>query len=177
MPRVLIYGFGPYMSFRENVTEKTIRTLPRMAGVRTRVFDVRFDRAMFERALARAKPDIVIGLGQHPRARKLRLERRAHPRGDPRTGRRVTLDLPHTADTTVTYDAGDYVCNFSMWIAGGWCGKNGARFAFIHVPGGYPPRRLARYLGDCLRKSRTGAGARSSLRAPGRSKSGRSARR
>lgn len=177
MPRVLIYGFGPYRQFHDNVTERTIRSLPRVAGVRTVVFDVRFDRAMFERALARANPELVIGLGQHPRARKLRLERRAHPKGKPRTGRRVTLDLPRTADTTTSYDAGDYVCNFSMWVACGWCSQRGARFAFIHVPGGYAPRRLASYLWNCLRKLRTDAGARSSLRGRGRSKSGRSARR
>lgn len=170
MGKVFLYGFGPYQSFRDNVTEKTIRALPRIAGVQRRVFEVKFDRAMFERALARAKPDIVIGLGQHPRARKLRLEQRCHPRGNPRTARFVSLRLPRTADTTVTYDAGDYVCNFSMWVAGGWCRQSGARFAFIHVPRGYAPERLVHYLSDCLRKCRMDAAVRSSPRGRVRSR-------
>lgn len=170
MAAVFIYGFGPYMSFRDNVTEKTVRALTRMAGVQRRVFDVTFDRAMFERAFARVNPEIVIGLGQHPRARKLRLEQRCHPRGNPRTARFVSLRLPRTAQTTVTYDAGDYVCNFSMWVAGGWCGKNGARFAFIHVPRDYPPARLVGYLRRFLRKGRMGAAGRSFPRGQVRSR-------
>jgi pyrrolidone-carboxylate peptidase len=170
MAAVYIYGFGPYMSFRDNVTERTVRALPRIAGVQRRVFEVKFDRAMFERALARARPDIVIGLGQHPRARKLRLEQRSHPRGNPRVARFVSLRLPRTADTTVTYDAGDYVCNFSMWVAGAWCARSGARFAFIHVPRDYAPARLVRYLRLCLRKCRTDAAARSSPRGRARSR-------
>lgn len=170
MPRILVYGFGPYQSFRDNVTERTIRALPPRLRVQRRVFDVRFDRRMFERALERARPDVVIGLGQHPRARKLRLERRAHARGDPARARFVSLALPRTARTTVTYDAGDYVCNYSMWVVQGWCAKRGARFGFIHVPKDYPPARLAAYLERSLRFRGTGGAARSSRRGPARSR-------
>jgi pyrrolidone-carboxylate peptidase len=161
---VLVYGFGPYQTYRVNVTERTVRSLPPRLHVHRRVFAVRFDRRMFERTLERLRPGIVIGLGQHPRARKLRLERRAHQRGKPRVARFVSLALPRTAGTTVTYDAGDYVCNFSMWVVQGWCAKHGGRFAFIHVPKDYPPARLAAYLGKCLTALRKDDAARSSRR-------------
>jgi pyrrolidone-carboxylate peptidase len=153
--RALVYGFGPYPPYRDNVTETAVRALPRAPGLRTRVFDVRFDRRMFERAFSAARPQVIVGLGQHPRARKLRLERRARapgaPRGGPRRARFATLDLPRTRDTTVAYDAGDYVCNFSMWVALGWARRHGACFAFIHVPRTCPLPVLASYLRRCLR--------------------------
>jgi len=180
MPAPLIYGFGPYRGYRDNVTERTVRALPGSLRVHRKVFDVRFDRRMFERTLDRLRPEIVIGLGQHPRARKLRLERRARrvgqrirakpPAAGARGARFCSLDLPRTRDTTVTYDAGDYVCNFSMWVVQGWCERNGARFAFIHVPKDYAPSRLADYLARCLRKVRRDGAARSSRRDRGRSK-------
>ncbi len=174
MAGVLVYGFGPYMGFRENVTEKTIRALPRSLRAHRKVFAVKFDRGMFERELERVRPEVVIGMGQHPRARKLRLERIAK-RGAVR--RTVSLRLPRTPDTTTTYDAGGYVCNFSMWVVQEWCAKHAARFTFIHVPRAYPPARLATYLAKCLSGLRRDAGARSSPRGQARSKSGRSARR
>lgn len=174
MSGVLVYGFGPYMSFADNVTEKTIRALPRRVRAHLMVFDVKFDRDMFERALERLRPDIIIGMGQHPRARKLRLERIARRGGIRRT---MSLRLPRTAQTTVTYDAGDYVCNFSMWVVQAWCERHGARCAFIHVPMDYPPARLAAYLETCLSGLRTGAAGRSFPRGRGRSRRGRSALR
>lgn len=170
MPRALIYGFGPYQSFRDNVTERTLRSMKAPPGVALHVFDVKFDAAMFERVFDRVRPGVVVGLGQHPRARKLRLERRAHARGDPHRARFVTLDLPRTRDTTVTYDAGDYVCNYSMWVATGWCARHGARYAFVHVPRDFPPARLESYLRAAIRPGRRGGGARSSPRGPARSR-------
>ena len=168
MAGILVYGFGPYQTFRENVSERSVLSLTRSLRVHRKVFDVKFDRAMFERTLERLKPEVVIGMGQHPRARKLRLERRAR-----RTGcapRAVSLDLPRTADTTVTYDAGRYVCNYSMWVVQGWCAKHGARFAFMHVPMNYAPARVARYLREFIRTLRTGGAARSSRHARRRSR-------
>ena len=181
MASVLLYGFGPYGPFPDNVTERTLRALRPPPGVALRVFAVRADQRLFESALTRLRPAVVIGLGQHPRARKLRLERRAHAPGDPSRARFATLTLPRARDTTVTYDAGDYVCNFSMWVAAGWCARHGARFAFVHVPRRFAPRRLEAYLRRCLRqlealpakrptRPRTGAAGRSSPRGPGRSR-------
>lgn len=170
MRPVLVYAFGPYQSFDTNVTERTLRAMKAPKGVVLHVFDVRFNTTMFERVFERVRPAAIIGLGQHPRARKLRLERRAHPRGNPSRARFVTLDLPRTRDTTVTRDAGDYVCNFSMWVGTGWGARHGARYAFVHVPKDYAPGRLEAYLRKAIRLLRTDGGGRSSLRGPDRSR-------
>ena len=146
MHRILIYGFGPYQHYASNITEVTLRDMKLPRNTFKRVFDVRFDRQMFENVFETVQPDVILGLGQHPRARKLRIERRAHKRGCFIANRFSTLPLPQTSETTVAYDAGDYVCNYSMWIGIDWCGKNQARYGFLHIPKDYSQKKLSRYV-------------------------------
>lgn len=165
--RVLVYGFGPYDGFARNITERLLKHVRDEAGVYKKVFKVRFDAAMFQHTLNRVRPDCIIGLGQHPRARKLRIERKARnlqrDRGGPvrpiRRGgppvRFATLALPRTAETATTYDAGSYVCNFSMYLMAEYCERTGARFGFVHVPKDYDLRRLEVYLRSAIRAARS----------------------
>src|SRR5918994_5719993 len=67
--RVLVYGFGPYKRFPDNITEKIIGMLPSQPNVETVVFQVRFQKRQFIEVLKRHQPDIVIGLGQCTRNR------------------------------------------------------------------------------------------------------------
>ena len=62
--RVLIYGFGSYRDFPDNITETIIKALPSHPNVKTVVFPVRFDKRQFIEVLKRHQPDVVIGLGQ-----------------------------------------------------------------------------------------------------------------
>jgi len=156
--KILVYGFGPYEGFEHNITQAVIRRLRPRRGLATEVFSTRFSRGMFLRALRRHAPDTVIGLGQHRTGRKLRLERKAVNR----MGRRgevgrpidpkgpaqlfVNLNLPETMATTVTYDAGSYVCNFSMYWMLRACRQTGCRFAFIHIPKHYEVAAAVAYL-------------------------------
>lgn len=117
MQRILIYGFGPYQQYTSNITEILLRSMKLPRNVFKEVFEVRFSRHMFETIFETVQPDVILGLGQHPRARKLRIERRTHKRDHPAQTRFVNLSLPHTSETTVTYDAGNYVCNYSMWVS------------------------------------------------------------
>ena len=151
MQRILIYGFGPYQQYASNVTEVTLRGMRLPRNTFKRVFEVRFDRHMFERAFETIQPDVILGLGQHPRAQKLRIERRTYRRGRSIQSRFATLSLPHTSETTVAYDAGDYVCNYSMWIGTEWCMRNDARYGFLHVPKDYTTTKLARYLRQAIK--------------------------
>ena len=50
--RILLYGFGPYRQFRDNITARIIKSLPRQAGLKKVVFPVRFHRAQFVEAIA-----------------------------------------------------------------------------------------------------------------------------
>ena len=160
--RILIYGFKPYGSYTENISEKLLARLSRREGLVKHVFDVRFDAAMFNTVLARVKPEYVLGLGQHPRAHKLRIERRArNQRIKPdrslipisRTGPSsvfASLSLPSSAQTTLTYNAGTYVCNYSMYMTARYCRRTGARFGFIHIPKDHDLKKLSAYLQTVL---------------------------
>ena len=147
MKKGLIYGFGPYLHFSENITQQILESLPPNKRYCKKVFDVCFNRRMFEAVLEKEKPAWVLGMGQHRRARKIHIERCARnwmvgegfPKGkEIRRGAPdklwVTLKVEKTVDTTVTYNAGSYVCNFSMWVVGEWCQKNGVPYGFLHVP-------------------------------------------
>ncbi|MDH3442565.1 MAG: hypothetical protein OEN50_01455, partial [Deltaproteobacteria bacterium] len=72
--RIIIYGFGPYRHYRENVSEKILRTWPRRPGLKKIVFPVRFHRSQFTKAVKAFRPDAVLGLGQCSRGRVLRTE-------------------------------------------------------------------------------------------------------
>jgi pyrrolidone-carboxylate peptidase len=167
--RILVYGFKPYGQYRSNISEQVLSSMTVRPPVFKRIFEVRFDAAMFHQALRGIKPALILGLGQHPRARKLRIERKAknvqkNQSGKPvlisRSGpaaRFATLLLPRTALTTVTYDAGSYVCNYSMYLMGEYCEGSGARFGFLHIPKDHDLPALARYLNRAV-SALSGAG-------------------
>ena len=156
--RIFFYGFKPYADYSSNITEQVLARIDETQMLKKRVFDVRFDAAMFNETLARIKPDRIIGLGQHPRARKLRIERKAKnlqqsagkaPAPIIAGGSResyVTLTLPQNELTTVTYDAGTYVCNYSMYLMAQYCRQTGAQSGFVHIPVDYDLRTLRQYL-------------------------------
>jgi pyrrolidone-carboxylate peptidase len=157
-PEIFVYGFGPYLNHDENVSQAIVERLRSQSEVSTEVFDVRFSRSMILDTLNAHDPAVIIGLGQHPRARKLRLEKKAvnlmqGPGGNERkiddsgpAVRRANLVLPENKQTTITYDAGTYVCNYSMYICLEYCERQAAQFAFMHIPMNYDPRRAAGYL-------------------------------
>ena len=75
--RLLIYGFGPYRQFSDNITEKIIKTLPRRRGLKKIVFPVRFQKTQFTGAVQKYRPDVILGLGQSSKRRRLTVEKRA----------------------------------------------------------------------------------------------------
>ncbi|MEO1993612.1 MAG: hypothetical protein ABGW78_16880 [Pirellulales bacterium] len=150
-PRILVYGFGPYKQYRTNITETTLRTLTLPRNTVPHIFDVCFRRQMFINVFNAVQPKIIIGLGQHPRARKLRIERKTFQRGCPRQAGFTTLRLPQTSETTVAYNPGDYVCNYSMWLARAWCQSNDAESGFLHIPQNYSQDRLRHYIQNTCR--------------------------
>ena len=75
--RFLIYGFGPYRQFQDNVTEKILRELPRRGGRKKIVFPVRFHKGQFLNAIKQHRPDVILGLGQCTYGQRLRIEAQA----------------------------------------------------------------------------------------------------
>ena len=149
--RILLYGFGPYLQFRDNITAKILRLLPRRRGLRKVVFPVQFDRRQFIEAIQRTKPDIVLGLGQSSRQR-IEIERQAANRRRTRPGvssRQILPGAPQRLPTTLrlrvggearrSTDAGAYVCNFSMYVMLDHIRRNrlDMHYGFIHIPHDY----------------------------------------
>lgn len=165
--RLLIYGFGPYRHFQENVTEKIVRKLPKRRWLKKVVFAVTFHKSQFIKAVKETNPDVILGLGQCSGGRCLRIERRAAnkrrinkgekprpivPRGPRRLLTNFLLDGDRQARSS--YDAGDYVCNYSMYVILDFLkrGRLPIRFGFIHIPHQYDPRKAVRFLVQAIAK-------------------------
>jgi len=157
--RILLYGFGPYRQFRDNITAEIVKSLPRQPGLRKIVFPVRFSRRQFIDALKRLNPDVVLGLGQSSRGRmevesqaknRCRSSRAAKPKIISRRGParlKTTLDVKIERQVGKSTNAGDYVCNFSMYVMLAHIRRVGTDvpYGFIHIPYDYD-RMMARGL-------------------------------
>jgi pyrrolidone-carboxylate peptidase len=150
--RLLVYGFGPYLEFRDNITKRIVRKLRARTELKKVIFPVRFQRKQFIQAIEKYKPDAVLGLGQCSKGRTLRIESRAvnRRRGPRQRGALpielqgpkalpTTLRLGRSPGTSWSRDAGRYVCNFSMYVMLSRIrsGNIPARFGFVHVPWNY----------------------------------------
>ena len=166
--RVLVYGFGPYRQFSENITSKIIESLAPRPGLRKIVFPVRFQRKQFIDALRAPMPLTVLGLGQSSRHR-IEVEtrainrRRADTFSDPRPitpgGEDwvpATMPLSVTRPSAKSINAGDFVCNYSMYVMLEEIERQEhyGRFAFIHIPYDYDLQAVCAYIervvGECL---------------------------
>ena len=162
--RILLYGFGPYRQFRDNITARIIQSFPRQSELKTVVFPVRFQRKQFVGAIERYKPDIVLGLGQSSR-RRIDVESQAANRRYTRwvyQPKRISRRGPALLRTTLTLkmgrqagrstNAGDYVCNFSMYVMLDYIRRNGSKvsYGFIHIPHDYDENKAARLIEKIL---------------------------
>jgi len=164
-PRILIYGFEPFKRYRRNITSELIRTLPAQNGVQALILPVRFDRHVFLEPVQAFRPDWILGLGQCPRGQLLRLERRAfNQMRDRQQGLDQPIDpagpdtlllngrLPANSLCRESYDAGRYVCNFSMYVLGRYALAHHKRYAFVHVPRHFPLQRAQNQLCNWLKQ-------------------------
>jgi pyroglutamyl-peptidase len=164
--RILLYGFGPYKQFRNNITAKIVRSVPRKTGLRKLVFPVRFQRAQFVQALNKHRPDIVLGLGQSSR-RRIDIETRAANRrraNKKDLSKPIRRNGPRSLATTLALrlgqqarrstNAGDYVCNYSMYVALDYIKRNKLRtaFGFLHIPHDYDLRKAGKLIRTVLNK-------------------------
>lgn len=165
--RILLYGFGPYRQFRDNVTKHVLRALPARRGLKKTLFPVRFHRTQFVTAVEKHRPDVVLGLGQCGRGRRLRVEARAvngrrarkedkpkkiDARGEKHLPTSLRLALGPAARSSRS--AGDYVCNFSMYVILDLIRKKSlsTRYGFVHIPHDYDPRKAAAVLHAAIEK-------------------------
>ena len=153
--RILLYGFGPYRQFRNNITKRIIEALPRQAGLKKIIFPVRFHRGQFVTAVQKFKPDLIVGLGQSARQRiavesrainRRRARRTSKPKPISLTGpQRLKTTLPLNAGNQArrSMSAGDYVCNFSMYVMLDQIRRGGLNipYGFVHIPHDYDEKK------------------------------------
>ncbi|HKY07659.1 MAG TPA: hypothetical protein VJQ55_05445 [Candidatus Binatia bacterium] len=155
--RILVYGFGPYREFRNNITARIVRSLRPRRGLKKIVFPVRFHQKQFVDAIERFKPEIVLGLGQSSR-RRIDVETQAVNRRRWRGPDPLKAILPGGPEKIATTlklrvgrqgrrstDAGDYVCNFSMYVMLDHIRRQEAdiRYGFMHIPQDYDLEKAA----------------------------------
>lgn len=170
--RILIYGFGPYLHFKDNVTQKILRKLPRRTWLKKVVFPVKFNRTQFLQTVKAHSPDVILGLGQCSAGQRLRIERRAVNRRRsgkkqkarpivPGGARQLSTDLKLTGGgwARSSHNAGEYVCNFSMYVILDELRRRrlSLRYGFIHIPHGYDPGKAVRFLITALENIRAAA--------------------
>ncbi len=163
--RVLIYGFKPYGPHKLNVSERVVRLIRDRKGLDKVIFPVDFKIEVFRKAVRRFDPQYVIGLGQNERGTKIRIERRAKnahrptpehplrkilPKG-PRTYN-ATLPIQMGNDAWMSYDAGEYVCNYSMYVMLHEFKNTDTQFAFFHIPKSASAARVARQIDRVIKK-------------------------
>jgi pyroglutamyl-peptidase len=163
--RILLYGFGPYRQFNGNVTERVLRKIRTRRGLTKIVFPVKFDRSQFIGAVTKYNPEWIIGLGQCSRGALLRIETRAinqrrsskkakarpiAPRGAAKLFTNLRPELGWQARRS--RHAGDYVCNFSMYVVLETLRRRqlAIRYGFVHIPYAYEPGKAARLVDRAL---------------------------
>src|SRR6266699_2765456 len=136
--RILIYGFGPYRQFQDNVTEKIIRRLPRRSRRKKIVFPVRFHKGQFLNAIKQHRPD--------EKARPILA-------GGP-PSLRTNLKLALGRQGKSSNKAGEYVCNYSMYVILDFIKRHRfpIRFGFIHIPHRYDYRKAIRLVEKAIGK-------------------------
>jgi pyroglutamyl-peptidase len=166
--RILLYGFGPYKQFKKNITQKIVRQLPRSSNLKKIVFPVRFNKTQFTAAVAKHRPDVILGLGQCGSGTKLRIERRAvnlRRNNKDEKGRAIVRGGQKLLRTTLklrgfgkeakpSMSAGDYVCNYSMYVMLNDLRRRGRNipYGFIHIPHDYSITRASGLIRRAVRR-------------------------
>ena len=166
--RVLVYGFGPYRQFKENITAQIIESLAPRPGLTKIIFPVRFSRKQFVDSLRAPMPLMVLGLGQSSRPRievetrainRRRISKNNAPRPITFGGEAwipATMPLSVTRPAQKSINAGDYVCNYSMYVMLEEIERQDhyGRFAFVHIPFDHDLKTACLYvervIGECF---------------------------
>lgn len=154
--KILLYGFKPYLNFRWNISEKVVKRIKPRDDLVKVIFPVRFDRKLFLRVLEKEKPNTVLGLGQTPKGNKIRIERKAKNLRK-ENGEKVilkdgpeyqfaNLELERDDNSQVSFDAGEYVCNFSMYLMIDGALRRGMKFAFLHIPMSFDLKKAVEFV-------------------------------
>lgn len=163
--KILIYGFEPFKQYRKNITQELIFQLPDRQHWLKQVLPVRFESEIFLKSTREAQPDYILGLGQCPHGELIRIERKAYnqckahkqdpgiqinPEGPDTT--LMNWSIPSNSRRRYSYDAGRYVCNYSMYILSCYAQSHGIKYAFLHIPRDYSIKTGCREVEQILKR-------------------------
>lgn len=139
--KVLVYAFASWGKNNTNISEQILNQLD--LPVDKIVLPVSFNKQVYSDILNKGYTHI-IGLGQHNTGSLIRIEQIANNiYGSKSNGYQtiesrpttlqVDLQLIPTSHSILTYDAGKFVCNYSMYTILREKRKD-QQFAFLHIP-------------------------------------------
>jgi len=149
--KILIYGFGPYGPYKQNFSEKVIEKIKKRNNLKKVIFPVKFKKDVFLEKIKKFKPDFILGLGQYPKGKKIRIERKTMNKWKENEKEKIkkiskkgprcyflNLKLKKNKEAWLSYKTTDYACNFSMYVIMDFIkAKNkNIKFGFLHIPFG-----------------------------------------
>ena len=144
--KLLVYAFEPFGQNAENISQQVLKRLRGRKNVMRMTLPVKFNSTFIIDAIENTKPYIILGLGQYPRGKKIRIERLAKnqqkSKGHLQTSITengsakavVTLKLQPDTNSWVSYNAGRYVCNYSIYVLLTNAITKNIPLAFLHIP-------------------------------------------
>ncbi len=160
--KILLYGFGPYKQFRENISEKIINQVQDANNLVKIVFPVKFKPRIFLRAIKKFKPEIILGIGQAPSGGEISVEKKTknvvrnkdgflkkiNPRGP--KSYPLNLNLKEDRETVISDNAGKYICNFSIYIISGFILDKNIKLGFLRIPRDYDLNKAVNYINSLI---------------------------
>ena len=144
--KLLVYAFEPFGQDAENISQQVLKRLRSRKNVMKMTLPVEFNSTYIIDAIENIKPGIILGLGQYPRGNKIRIERLAKnqqkSKGHLQTSITkngpakafVTLELQPDINSRLSYNAGRYVCNYSIYVLLTNATTKDIPLAFLHIP-------------------------------------------
>lgn len=149
--KILIFGFKPYFKYKKNISEEVVKklVLDDKIQVKKNYFAKQSAVKKILNDIKKYRPDVVVGLGQTSRDGRIRIEKRAKNYFKPlnrasgaeikRGGKKyyfTNLKLKKMPQMVVSYDAGTYACNFTMYLILNFLerGRRKIKFGFLHIP-------------------------------------------
>ncbi|TXH05023.1 MAG: hypothetical protein E6R05_02370 [Candidatus Moraniibacteriota bacterium] len=159
MSNTLVYAFSSWGKSNSNISEDVLNKLD--LPIDRVIFQVRFDKQAF-RDLVKKGYKQIVGLGQYPSGNTIRIEQVAHnifgskskgyhPIDEGPEQIATDLELTPTNNSALTFDAGRFVCNFSMYSILR-SKRDNQKFAFLHIPKNMPRDLAVNYVEELLQQ-------------------------
>lgn len=163
--KILIYGFRPFKKYKKNISEEVVKNLVNKRKFIKVILPIVYKKKYILNKIKKYQLDVIIGFGQSA-GKLIRIEKRAknifemeRPKGKrviDSTGPKLystNLKLKKIPGARISYNADDYLCNFTMYVILDFIKKENlkTRSAFIHIPKNYNLKKATRVIQELIR--------------------------